>query len=308
MSSVAIVYREQTPQAYRLAQDLAEWLKEHELKVYTAPDQKLIRGTKLIPSEVGAHSGAKKSAKTTKKKLSSASAIWDKVQLVVVIGGDGTYLRAVRLLNGRRIPVLGINAGSLGFLTSIRVEDLYQAVEKALQEQMHVRSRTMIHYKLKSKGKIIYDGLALNDVVLERGSMSHLLNIEMYSEKFLVSEIKSDGLIVSTPTGSTAYNLAAGGPILHPQCKAFVVTPVAAHSLTSRPFLFPDDRVMSFRLHKKCQLAALVVDGFKVAELAPTDELIIEKSSQEHLMVRDPAHNHFELLREKLKFGDTSSR
>jgi NAD+ kinase len=157
--------------------------------------------------------------------------------------------------------------------------------------------------------------LALNDIVIERGSLSQLINISIHSEKMLVSEIKADGLIIATPTGSTAYNLSAGGPILHPESRVFVVTPIAPHSLTSRPLIFPDDIQLSFRMVNKLQAdrpsirsskdrAHFVVDGVKVDDISQDDEILIRRHKVDHLMVRDPAQNFFHLLREKLKFGD----
>ncbi len=138
--------------------------------------------------------------------------------------------------------------------------------------------------------------------------MSQLINISIHSEKLLVSEVKADGLIIATPTGSTAYNLSAGGPILHPESKVFVVTPIAPHSLTSRPLIFPDDIQLSFKLVGKLQTrkdrAHFVVDGMKVDDISDGDELIIRRNKIDHLMVRDPNQNYFHLLREKLKFGD----
>ena len=284
--SVAIVYRGDKPPALTLAKALTAWLKERNYKVFTAPEQKVISGTSLIRTPAGL----------------------SKMSLIVVLGGDGTYLRAVRLLHGKSIPILGVNLGSLGFLTPTRADELFTAVENALENKMVLRPRSMIHVELNRKGRKKKSWMALNDIVLERGSLSQLINISIHSEKLLVSEVKADGLIISTPTGSTAYNLSAGGPILHPETQAFVVTPIAPHSLTSRPLIFPDDIQLSFRLVGKLQnskeQAHFVVDGVKVDQLSTDDEIVISKASMEHLMVREPHQNYFHLLREKLKFGD----
>jgi NAD+ kinase len=165
----------------------------------------------------------------------------------------------------------------------------------------------MLVAKILRKGKPRAEYHALNDVVIERGSLSQLINTAIYSEKYLVSEVKADGFIVSSPSGSTAYNLAAGGPILHPESPVFVVTPVAPHALTSRPLIFPDDRELSFKLDpKKPQKAHFIVDGQKVTEITTDDEVVLHRSQYDHWMVREPDHNYFHLLREKLKFGDRS--
>lgn len=282
--NVALVYRPDTPAALNLATTLSQWLKEKSYKVFTAPDQKPIKGTGLIKSNAGLNDMA----------------------LIIVLGGDGTYLRAIRLLEGKSIPILGVNLGSLGFLTPTRADELFTAVDDALKNKMELQPRSMIEVRLFRKGKLKQTLLALNDIVIERGSLSQLINIAIHSEKLLVSEIKADGLIIATPTGSTAYNLAAGGPILHPDAGVFVVTPIAPHSLTNRPLIFPDKLHMSFRLVGKLQKAHFVVDGVKINDISWDDEIVIRKHSQDHLMVNDPKYNYFHLLREKLKFGDRS--
>lgn len=282
--SIALVYRLETAAAVSLAKKVAEFLKDRGFKVFTAPEQKVLPGTK---------------AAKTKKHM-------DDLRLVIVLGGDGTYLRAVRILADRSIPILGFNMGSLGFLTAHSTDTVFETIENTLAGKMMLCARSMIQAKILRKGKLRGEYHALNDVVIERGSMSQLINTAIYSEKFLVSEVKADGFIVSSPSGSTAYNLAAGGPILHPESPVFVVTPVAPHSLTSRPLIFPDDRELCFALKGKTQKAHFIIDGQKVTEITADDEVILNRSQYDHWMVREQNHNYFHLLREKLKFGDRS--
>jgi NAD+ kinase len=288
-TQIAIVYRIATPAAITLAKTLAQWLKTRGHKVFTAPEQKLITGTKLQKS----------------------SAELGKMGLIVVLGGDGTYLRAVRLLKGQPVPILGVNLGSLGFLTPTRADEAFTAVEHTLQNKMEMRPRSMIRVTLLHKSKKKLEMMALNDVVIERGSLSQLINIEIRLDNDLVKEIKADGLIVASPTGSTAYSLAAGGPILHPDVKAMVVTPIAPHSLTSRPTIFPDNHELSFKLVKKLQqqgpqrqVAHLVIDGQKIADINSDYEIRVTKSNLEHFLIKDPDHDYFSFLREKFRFGD----
>ncbi|KYG68313.1 NAD(+) kinase [Bdellovibrio bacteriovorus] len=283
-SSIALVYRLETAQAVSLAKKVSDYLKDKGFDVYTGPDQKIIPGTK---------------AAKTKKQL-------DQLKLIIVLGGDGTYLRAVRLLEGRSTPILGFNMGSLGFLTAHSAESVFDVIDKTLAGKMVLRPRSMLFAKILRRGKVREEHHALNDIVIERGSMSQLINTAIYSEKFLVSEVKADGFIVASPSGSTAYNLAAGGPLLDPESPVFVMTPVAPHSLTSRPLIFPDNKELSFKLDGKTQKAHFIVDGQKMTELTPQDEVIVTKSCYDHMMVREPNHNYFHLLREKLKFGDRS--
>lgn len=280
--NIALVYRLQTEGAVALAKKITSWLKERGYEVFTAPQQSQIAGTTMIKTKAGL----------------------DKVGLVIALGGDGTYLRAVRILEGRQVPILGINMGSLGFLTGNRVEDAFKVLEETLAGKMILRPRSMIHILVRRKNKTRAEYHALNDVVIERGSGSHLISTSIYSEKFLVSEVKADGFIIASPTGSTAYNLAAGGPILHPEAKVFVVTPVAPHSLTSRPLILPDDLQMSFKTDARSMKAQLIVDGQNEAEITSEDEVVIKRSHFDHLVVRAPGYDYFLLLREKLKFGD----
>jgi NAD+ kinase len=281
-SNIALVYRLETAHAVALAKRVAEFLKKQGHQVFTAPGQKLVAGTKLA---------------STKKQLDSLS-------LVIVLGGDGTYLRAVRILEGRDVPILGFNMGSLGFLTAHNADSAIEVIEDTLMGEMELRPRSMIYAKILRKGKSRAEFHALNDMVIERGSLSQLINTAIYSDKHLVSEVKADGFIVSSPSGSTAYNLAAGGPILHPEAQVLVVTPVAPHSLTSRPLIVPDKNQLSFKLDGKTQKAHFIVDGQKMTEITADDEVILTRSQYDHWMVRHPDHNYFHLLREKLKFGD----
>lgn len=278
---VAILYRPQTPLAVQKSVELALWLREQGSEVLAAPGQTLGRGIKSV----------------TNKDL-------DRLDLVVVLGGDGTYLGAVRMLGRHAVPVLGVNMGSLGFLTETRVEDLFNTVIATLANKMDFRARSMLSIEVRRKGKLRLETMALNDAVLERGSITHLINIEIHSEKHMVGEIKADALIIATPTGSTAYNLAAGGPILHPEAKSIVVTPVCPHALTSRPLIFPDDQRLRFHITQKGKNAILTVDGAHCGEITYEDEVLITRSAIDHITVRKPSHNFFHLLREKLKFGE----
>lgn len=278
--AVCIMYRPDTPEAVKQGNELAVWLDEQGLKVYSAIGQTL----------------AKPALKLTPAKL-------DEVDWVIVLGGDGTYLGAVRMLEGRQIPILGINMGSLGFLTETRQEDLYKAIISTLQNKNEFRIRSMLNVQVKREGKTVAEYVALNDAVLERGSSTHLINIEIYSQKHMVSQMRADALIIATPTGSTGYNLAAGGPVLHPDVHAMVVTPVCAHALTTRPLIFPDDQQLSFRVLTRDKRAVLTVDGVNCGEITHDDEVVIVRNSQDHYVIRKQSSNYFALLREKLQFG-----
>lgn len=279
--NIGIVYRPKKAEALQVAQEVTDWLHERNYTVHAWGPYVRLKGVKKI---------------RTKKDIAA-------IDMFVVIGGDGTYLKAVRLVNGFEIPVLGINLGNLGFLTECRATDVYKTLERALAGQLRTQSRTMIEVTIKKKGKEPATFLALNDIVIERGPISRLISLAIYSEDHLVSELKADGLIVCTPTGSTAYNLASSGPIVHPEVHALVITPICPHSLTNRPITLPDDKAVTIKVNQSTQKAVFMVDGLKVADVRDADEVIIKKAPFPHIRLVTPTSSYFDVLRTKLKFG-----
>jgi len=255
-----------------MASELSEWLLKKNRASYSLTDQELPHSESL-------------------KDIAQ-------IDLIIVLGGDGTYLEAVRRLNGLKKPILGINLGSLGFLTVTPADEMYSMVERTLNNELHIRPREMLEVQWEDQ-----KATALNDITLERGGQIQLLNLSVYVDDHLVSHLKADGLIFSSPTGSTAYNLAAGGPILHPEVNAFAMTPICPHSLTDRPIIFPDDLSISVEITKSDQIATLTTDGQKKAELRGGQKVIIRKAACSHYVLRLKSHNYFDLLKEKLKFG-----
>lgn len=278
---MAIVYRIHTREALRASESLCRWLSSKGVKVFTAPEQKKLSGAPL------AKKGSMK-----------------EMDLVLVLGGDGTYLRAIRLLEHSQVPILGFNMGSLGFLTSHPPSQIRDLVSQALKGEMQLQSRSLLQTEVFRGKKLRGRFLSLNDVVVERGFNSHLISTSILTDRNFVSEVKADGLIVASPTGSTAYNLAAGGPILDPEVRAIVVTPVAPHALTSRPLIFPDHHKLTFQLRGPGLRGNLIVDGRKELEIAGEDIIQISRSNHEHWLLRCSSRGFYHLLREKLKFGD----
>ncbi len=280
IQNVAIIYRDKTPRAKSLAKDVCEWLRSKKINVFFQKGK-------------ATHSDAK--AVETPAQIKN-------LHLVLVLGGDGTYLEAVRFLGDSQVPVLGINLGSLGFLTENRVDEVYEVLESALNGKMKKEPVALMSVQIKT-GQV-QKFIALNDIVIERGQSTHLLNIGMYWDGDLVTETKADGMIISTPTGSTAYNLAAGGPILQPNVHAIVATPICPHSLTSRPIIFPDDKVLSVKILGQKRAGTLSIDGQRRADINEDCEILIQRHKLEHIVLRKTSHNFFSLLREKLKFGE----
>ncbi len=280
VKNIAIVYRPNKPEAASTATELISWLKAKRLRIYCLKTQ-TISGAIKIRSQTDVA----------------------KIDLFVVIGGDGTYLKAARLINGRPIPILGINLGSRGFLTEVPTSDIYKTIESAVSGKLKIQQRTMLEVSITKKGKKPATYLALNDIVIERGPISRLISLGIYSDDHLVSELKADGLIVCSPTGSTAYNLASGGPIVHPEVRAIMITPICPHSLTNRPITLPDHQVINIKVTQSTQKAVFMVDGLKCADIRDLDEVTIKVAEQPHLRLVIPTSNYFDVLRTKLKFG-----
>ena len=225
------------------------------------------------------------------------------IDLVIVLGGDGTYLQAVQSMSNYTVPFLGINMGSFGFLTVHRQESVIHCLESVLKGEMIIEERTLIDVRLNNGEHQENIFLALNDMVIERGSFSHLISISISIQNKNIYSIKADGVIISSPTGSTAYNLAAGGPILHPQVNSFAITPICSHSLTNRPVIVPDTCEMSFKINNQNQSAFLTIDGKKIIQISNKDQLTVQKSIKKHKTLREKKHNDFLLLKDKLKFS-----
>ena len=222
-------------------------------------------------------------------------------QVVLVIGGDGTMLRAARTVYGREIAILGINQGYLGFLTEIEVEQLAESLEQLLQGAYTVERRMMLTAQVYRNGVCIADVSALNDLVVTKGALSRIIKMELYLEDKLVEKYHGDGLIFSTPTGSTGYSLSANGPIVYPNMDLCIVTPICPHSLIARPLIFSPEHTLTFRLDANNAPAMLTVDGQNGVELKQGDWIQISKAEHDTYLLVLEKRNFFAVLREKLK-------
>jgi NAD+ kinase len=224
------------------------------------------------------------------------------LNFVVVLGGDGTLLSAARSVAKAGIPVLGVNLGSLGFLTEVPLEELYPTLQGIEDSCCNVEARSLVHCDVLRKDSLVASYDALNDIVLGKGTVSRLNHCDVYIDGAFVSVYKADSLIVSTPTGSTAYCLAAGGPILLPSVEALVVTPVAAHSLTLRPLVVPDTSKIEIVVNTGYDEAYLSIDGQVGMPLFDGDRLACCKSEHQVKLLRIKG-TFFDVLRAKLKWG-----
>ena len=220
---------------------------------------------------------------------------------LVSLGGDGTLLSLVRRSYGSGKPVLGINAGNLGFLADIRIEEVDTFLGQLMRGEYRVDDRMMIAGYVES-GKSKRNFYAFNDVVITRPVISKMVNVDAYINNDWFNTYRGDGLIISTPTGSTAYNLAAGGPVMYPLTKAFIMTPICPHSLTQRPLVMPADFTISIKSADKQVLA--LVDGQDPYEMQAGDRLVVQGAKVGARLLHRKERNYFDVLREKLSWGE----
>jgi NAD+ kinase len=263
---------------------LVEWLRAHDLEVLldaTAADSCSSLEAATSPESVVANS-----------------------DLVIVLGGDGTLLAAARLLYKREIPILPVNLGSLGFLTSVTLDELYPLLEQMVEGNYRLSERMMLEAKLMREGATSQEERALNDAVINQAALARLMEFHLHIDGSHVGHYRADGLIVATPTGSTAYSLAAGGPIVHPDLNAFVITPICPHMLTNRPLVVPDTSKIEITFRHGDEPVHLTLDGQVGFHLQPDDRIVIEKSPSKILLVRPVKKSYFEILRSKLRWGE----
>ncbi|HUE86380.1 MAG TPA: NAD(+)/NADH kinase [Vicinamibacterales bacterium] len=237
------------------------------------------------------------------RRIVEREQIAEHADLVLVLGGDGTLLAVADIIgqSGRDVPILGVNFGALGFLTEITRPELFTALGAALGGQIEHDDRMMLCGRTASSSRV-----ALNDIVLTRTALSRMVDLDVTVGDQFVTSVRSDGLIVATPTGSTAYNLSAGGPVVHPAIDAIVLTPIAPHTLTHRPIVIPAEREVRVRAASGNREAEIYItfDGQHGFALAEGEEVSITRNAKPIRLVRAANRNYFEVLREKLKWGE----
>jgi NAD+ kinase len=229
------------------------------------------------------------------------------VGMVVVLGGDGTLLSMANCIGvaGSAIPILGVNFGSLGFLTEVTLPELYPSLEAALAGVARVEERMMLRAAAFRSDTLLADHVALNDVVITKGARSRMIDLSVWVGDEFVTRVKADGLIVATPTGSTAYNLSAGGPIVQPTLDALLLTPIAPHTLTNRPIVIPASSPVRVRPHLEERAEVFVTfDGQEGFQVQAEDEVRIRRADRPMRLIRPSTRSYFEVLRQKLKWGE----
>lgn len=227
-----------------------------------------------------------------------------KSELIVVLGGDGTMLRAARYVAGHKVPILGINMGSFGYLTEVNLNEIHSALELIIKGDFETEKRMMLDVSIKHGKNITNVGNVLNDVVINRGSLSRMNEFEMEVNGKYLTTYKGDGLIVSTPTGSTAYSLSAGGPIVFPGKDLIIINPICPHTLTNRPIIFSEDSNLKITLWSKDKGAILTLDGQEAYKIVSGDVVTIKRSRHATTLILSPYRSYGEILRSKLGWGD----
>jgi len=263
---------------------LVEWLHGHKIEV-------------LIDQETQACVGVVSHAL-------SRDTLCEKIDILIVLGGDGTLLSAARALGGNRVPILAVNLGGLGFLTSVTLDELYPLLEHVLAGKHRTSERMMLDAEILRNGQTAERQCALNDAVGNKGALARMLDFDVSVNGDAVGRYRADGIIVATPTGSTAYSLAAGGPIVDPDLDAFIITPICPHMLTNRPLVIPGTAKVELDFAAADDPVYLTLDGQIGFELKAKDRVVISKSSNRVALIRPPSKTYFEVLRSKLRWGE----
>ncbi len=284
---VGVVVKPNHKEAWQTACELSEWLEKRGINLIGKPYEK----TGIADAE------------TCDIQTVETDIFQSEADLIVVLGGDGTMISTARLTGDREVLVLGINYGSLGYLTEFRIEEMFDALEKILAGEYEVDSRVMLDIEHRRGGEVLGTGRVLNDVVINKAALARIIEVEVYLNNLFVNSYRADGLIVSTPTGSTAYSLSAGGPILYPSMNALVLTPICPFTLTNRPIVVPDAAEINLRLLNENEGVVITLDGQIGYQMKTDDTVSIRKSRTDFNLVQPPNRNYFDVLRNKLKWG-----
>ena len=279
MATVGLIPRLAKEEAAGLAREIVAWLRERGHNALVEEEA----GVTGVPSIPGCD-------------------IADRADLLVVLGGDGTLIHAAGLCNQREVPILGVNMGTLGFLTEVPRHRAFALLEKALRGELDVSRRLMLWVEVRHGDKLLLAGAVLNDAVVSKNALSRLASLEVSIDGRPATSYEADGLIVGTPTGSTAYSLSAFGPIVIPTLDAILLTPICPHTLTQRPLVLPPSSLVQVRLASPGEMF-ITLDGCKGMPLELGHEVRVGPAPQRTLILRNPEVDHFTILREKLRWG-----
>ncbi|RMH03294.1 MAG: NAD(+)/NADH kinase [Nitrospirae bacterium] len=281
-TTVGILTKPQFTDIQPVLARLVGWLRSHQKQVILSPE------TASLLNE------------STPYQFSDLATLTD---LMIVLGGDGTMLSAARLVEERSVPILGVNMGGLGFLTETTVDCLFESLEKVFSQDYYLDTRLRLQSHIYRQARHVAQATALNDVVLSKGTLGRMITVHIQIDKRFVSNLRGDGIIIASPTGSTAYSLSAGGPILDPSLEVLVITPISPHTLTHRPLLVPSRAQIEIRLTSP-HPAIATLDGQVGFELQGGDTLTVSMGIHRTRLIRFPDRSYYDILRAKLKWGD----
>lgn len=279
--TIGVVPKKSYPGIEDLVRRISSWMEE--------------RGSRLIFLE--GTGGVPASSQVRQDRFEALS------DLIMVLGGDGTFLAAGKLSLAREVPILGVNLGRLGFLTEIAVEELFPVLEKIETGDVTLETRPLLHARTREGEQVHFEGYVINDAVISKTGMARLLEIETRVDQNFLAVFKADGLIISTPTGSTAYSLAAGGPIVFPTMEAILMTPICPHSLNHRPLVIPDHFTVTVQVLTPAENVSLTLDGQIGHTLHEGESIEIARSSYHLKLIKSPFKNYFDILKSKLRWG-----
>ena len=285
---IGVIVKPHQPDALETLCRLTEWLNERHIK--------LVGGLELEHERIEHETGCVVES-VEPAELSRS------VDLILVLGGDGTMIATARMIGDAEVPVIGVNYGGLGYLAEFRIEELFSALTAILEGNYKLEARVMLSVELRRGEELVTRNRVLNDVVMNKSALARIIEIETHLNEQFVNSFRADGLIVSTPTGSTAYNLSAGGPVIYPSMNAIVITPICPFTLSNRPIVVPDVSVIEVRLMTEKEDVALTLDGQVGFPLRAGDRVVIRKSRTTFNLVQPANRNYFDLLRDKLRWG-----
>ncbi|MFP3869681.1 MAG: NAD(+)/NADH kinase [Syntrophobacteria bacterium] len=284
MALITIIYKRGNELAARLGAEMEQWFRQRGVDVFLRENVGYTRGEQTKPHEL-------------------ALQIPPDSLAVVVLGGDGTLLSVARFLQDRTVPLLGVNIGGMGFLTEVSMEDRYRFLEDILAQRFEIEERMRLHASIFRAGECCASSTVLNDVAINKAALARIVDLEVTIDGLYLTTYRADGLIVATPTGSTAYNLSAGGPIVFPTATAVILTPICSFTLTNRSIVLPGAAHVEITVSLKASDVTLTCDGQMGCQLQPGDLVSIKRVPQPLRMVKARQEDYFTILRDKLKWG-----
>ena len=283
LKKIGVFAKKNHPDAERIAFDISERFNREQIEVLFEDS---------LAEQIGQINGY------------AGEEIPPQVDLIIVLGGDGTLISVARLVGGRNVPIMGVNLGRLGFLTEITRDELPEMLDNLIRGEYKVSERMMLDAFIRRDGEIVGQYTVLNDVVINKGALARIIDLKTYVDGRHLSSYKADGLIVSTATGSTGYNLAAGGPIIYPEINSLLISPICPHMLTNRPIVIWSRSVIEIEVKFEDDVVFFTADGQVGRKLLPGDRVEVRRSEARTRLVNSPSKDYFEILRTKLSWGE----